>query len=458
MRRHYARRRLLGAPALPPSKKLISALLKSLAFRLTDAQQKTALEITHDLTQPHPMQRLLQGDVGSGKTIVATMAALQAIEDGWQVAMMAPTEILAEQHYRKLSVWLAPLGIELAWLAGSQSKKERAAALQKVQAGEASLVIGTHAIFQEQVQFARLGLVIVDEQHRFGVQQRLSLRQKAQSAEVAAPHQLMMSATPIPRTLSMSYYADLDVSVIDELPPGRTPIVTKLVSDARRDEVLQRVHDACQQGKQAYWVCPLIEESESLQLQTAIDTYEYMRSAFPDLKVGLLHGRMKAAEKQDVMAQFSANQIQLLVATTVIEVGVDVPNASLMVIEHAERMGLSQLHQLRGRVGRGAEKSTCILLYQSPLSELARARLKVIYESSDGFEIAQADLHLRGPGEFLGVRQSGLPMLKIADLERDADLLAASKAVAEKLLREHPEAVEKHLQRWLGYAEELVKV
>ncbi len=458
MRRHYARRRMLGAPALPPSKKPISALLKSLAFRLTDAQQKAALEITHDLTQPHPMQRLLQGDVGSGKTIVATMAALQAIEHGWQVAMMAPTEILAEQHYRKLSVWLAPLGIELAWLAGSQSKKERAAALQKVQDGEASLVIGTHAIFQEQVQFARLGLVIVDEQHRFGVQQRLSLRQKAQSAEIAAPHQLMMSATPIPRTLSMSYYADLDVSVIDELPPGRTPIVTKLVSDARRDEVLQRIHDACQQGKQAYWVCPLIEESESLQLQTAIDTYEYMRSAFPDLKVGLLHGRMKPAEKQDIMAQFSANQIQLLVATTVIEVGVDVPNASLMVIEHAERMGLSQLHQLRGRVGRGAEKSTCILLYQSPLSELARARLKVIYESSDGFEIAQADLHLRGPGEFLGVRQSGLPMLKIADLERDADLLEASKIVAEKLLREHPDAVEKHLQRWLGYAEELVKV
>ena len=458
MRRHYARRRRLGAPALPPSKKLISALLKSLAFRLTDAQQKAALEITHDLTQPHPMQRLLQGDVGSGKTIVATMAALQAIEHGWQVAMMAPTEILAEQHYRKLSVWLAPLGIELAWLAGSQNKKERAAALQKVQGGEASLVIGTHAIFQEQVQFARLGLVIIDEQHRFGVQQRLSLRQKAQSAEIAAPHQLMMSATPIPRTLSMSYYADLDVSVIDELPPGRTPIVTKLVSDARRDEVLQRVHDACLQGKQAYWVCPLIEESESLQLQTAIDTYEYMRSAFPGLKVGLLHGRMKPAEKQDIMAQFSANQLQLLVATTVIEVGVDVPNASLMVIEHAERMGLSQLHQLRGRVGRGAEKSTCILLYQHPLSELARARLKVIYESSDGFEIAQADLHLRGPGEFLGVRQSGLPMLKIADLERDTDLLEASKAVAEKLLREHADAVEKHLQRWLGYAEELVKV
>lgn len=458
MRRHYARRRKLEAPALPISKKLISTLLKSLAFRLTDAQQKAALEITRDLTQAHPMQRLLQGDVGSGKTIVATMAALQTIEHGWQVAMMAPTEILAEQHYRKLSTWLVPLGIELAWLAGSQGKKERAAALNKVLSGEARLVIGTHAIFQEQVQFARLGLVIIDEQHRFGVQQRLQLRQKARTGEVAAPHQLMMSATPIPRTLSMSYYADLDISVIDELPPGRTPIVTKLVSEMRRDEVLQRIHEACQRGKQAYWVCPLIEESESLQLQTALDTYEYMRSAFPDLKVGLLHGRMKPVEKQDIMAQFSANQIQLLVATTVIEVGVDVPNASLMVIEHAERMGLSQLHQLRGRVGRGAEKSTCILLFQGPLSELARARLKVIYESSDGFEISQADLHLRGPGEFLGVRQSGVPMLKIADLERDVDLLEASKQVAERLLREHPDAVEKHLQRWLGHAEELVKV
>ncbi len=458
MRRHYARRRNLGAPVLPPSRKLITALLKSLGFKLTNAQQKTALEITHDLTQSHPMQRLLQGDVGSGKTIVATMAALQAIEHGWQVAMMAPTEILAEQHYRKLSLWLTPLGIELAWLAGSQNKKEREAALTKVLSGEARLVIGTHAIFQEQVQFAKLGLVIVDEQHRFGVQQRLLLRQKAKSDDIEAPHQLMMSATPIPRTLSMSYYADLDVSVIDELPPGRTPIVTKLVSEARRDEVLQRIHEACLQGKQAYWVCPLIEESESLQLQTAIDTYEYMRSEFPDLQVGLLHGRMKPAEKQEVMAQFSSNRIQLLVATTVIEVGVDVPNASLMVIEHAERMGLSQLHQLRGRVGRGAEKSTCILLYQGPLSEMARARLKVIYESSDGFEIAQADLHLRGPGEFLGVRQSGLPMLKIADLERDADLLQASKEVADRLLQEYPEAVEKHLQRWLGYAEELVKV
>ena len=458
MRRHYAKRRSLGAPPLPSSKKLISALLKSLGFRLTDAQQRAALEITQDLTQPHPMQRLLQGDVGSGKTIVATMAALQAIEHGWQVAMMAPTEILAEQHYRKLHDWLQPLGITLAWLAGSQTRREREAALQLVQCGGASLVIGTHAIFQQQVQFARLGLVIVDEQHRFGVQQRLSLRQKAQSAEIAAPHQLMMSATPIPRTLSMSYYADLDVSVIDELPPGRTPVITKLVSEARRDEVLQRVHEACRQGRQAYWVCPLIEESESLQLQTAFDTYAHLKEAFPDLQVGLLHGRMRPAEKQEVMARFSTNQLQLLVATTVIEVGVDVPNASLMVIEHAERMGLSQLHQLRGRVGRGAAKSSCILLYQNPLSELARARLKVIYESSDGFEIAQADLHLRGPGEFLGVRQSGVPMLKIADLERDADLLQSAKSAAERLLREDPGAVDRHLQRWLGHAEELVKV
>lgn len=458
MRKHYVRRRSFGAPALPPSKGLVSALLKNLGFSLTAAQQRAALEISHDLSQPHPMQRLLQGDVGSGKTIVATMAALQAVEHGWQVAMMAPTEILAEQHFRKLSGWLQPLGLRLAWLAGSQTRKEREAALQEVRSGEANLVIGTHAIFQEQVQFAKLGLVIVDEQHRFGVQQRLSLRQKAQSSEITAPHQLMMSATPIPRTLAMSYYADLDVSVIDELPPGRTPVVTKLVSNARREEVLERIHDACLQGRQAYWVCPLIEESESMELQAAFDTYEYMQNTFPDLRIGLLHGRMKPAEKQDVMSRFSANELQLLVATTVIEVGVDVPNASLMVIEHAERMGLSQLHQLRGRVGRGSEKSNCILLYQKPLSDLARARLKVIYECNDGFEIAQADLLLRGPGEFLGVRQSGVPMLKIADLERDADLLKSAKAAAERLLRETPKAVELHLHRWLGHAEDLVKV
>ena len=454
MRKHYIKRRSVNAPQFKKSSQLVSTLLKSLPFALTAAQQKVALEIEQDLTHTHPMQRLLQGDVGSGKTIVACMAALQAIESGWQVALMAPTEILAEQHYRKMLGWLTPLKINIAWLTGSQNKKDREAALKSIADGSAQLVVGTHALFQEAVQFAKLGLALIDEQHRFGVQQRLALRQKGQPE----PHQLMMTATPIPRTLSMSYFADLDVSVIDELPPGRTPIVTKLVSDERRDEILNRVREACNEGNQAYWVCPLIEESESLQLQTANDTFALMQSEFPELKVGLVHGSMKPAEKQAVMAAFSAGETQLLVATTVIEVGVDVPNASLMVIEHAERMGLSQLHQLRGRVGRGKAKSTCILLYQNKLSDTARARLKVIYESNDGFAIAQADLHLRGPGEFLGVRQSGLPMLKIADLERDADLLAVAKNIAEPLLKQYPKEVEQHLERWLGSSGELVKV
>ena len=454
MRKHYERRRSVDAPQFKKSQKLVSALLKSLPFALTQAQQKVAVEIERDLMQRHPMQRLLQGDVGSGKTIVACMAALQSIENGWQVALMAPTEILAEQHYRKMMLWLTPLNIQIAWLTGSQSKKDRTIALEAMAIGSAQLVIGTHALFQEAVQFKKLGLAIIDEQHRFGVQQRLALRQKGQPE----PHQLMMTATPIPRTLSMSYYADLDVSVIDELPPGRTPIVTKLISDTRRDEILQRVREACMQGNQAYWVCPLIEESEALQLATANDTYALMQTEFPELKVGLVHGRMKPAEKQTVMAAFSAAEIQLLVATTVIEVGVDVPNASLMVIEHAERMGLSQLHQLRGRVGRGAAKSTCILLYQNKLSETARARLKVIYESNDGFAIAQADLHLRGPGEFLGVRQSGVPMLKIADLERDVELLEAAKSMADLLLKNYPVEVEQHLNRWMGSAGDLIKV
>lgn len=454
MRKHYARRRSVSAPQLKRSKQLISALLKGLPFALTSAQQKVALEIERDLSQAHPMQRLLQGDVGSGKTIVACMAALQCVENGWQVALMAPTEILAEQHYRKMLSWLEPLNITIAWLTGSQSKKDRDAALKAIANGEAKVVVGTHALFQEAVRFNRLGLAIIDEQHRFGVQQRLALRQKGQPE----PHQLMMSATPIPRTLSMSYYADLDVSVIDELPPGRSPIVTKIVSDVRRAEILQRVREACLQGNQAYWVCPLIEESEALQLATANDTYALMQAAFPELKVGLVHGRMKPAEKQAVMAEFSAGHTQLLVATTVIEVGVDVPNASLMVIEHAERMGLSQLHQLRGRVGRGAAKSTCILLYQNKLSDTARARLKVIYESNDGFAIAQADLQIRGPGELLGVRQSGVPMLKIADLERDVELLEAAKAVADQLIEHYPAEVEQHLDRWMSTAGELVKV
>jgi len=454
MRKHYARRRSIDAPSMTASKVLISRLLKSLPFTLTQSQQKVAFEIGQDLTQPHPMQRLLQGDVGSGKTIVACMAALQAIESGWQVALMAPTEILAEQHYKKFMTWLAPLQLNIAWLTGSQNKKERESVLDDIANGQAQLIIGTHALFQEAVQFSKLGLAIIDEQHRFGVQQRLALRKKGEPE----PHQLMMSATPIPRTLSMSYYADLDISVIDELPPGRTPIVTRLVSDERRDEILQRVRTACLSGQQAYWVCPLIEESEALELQTATETFESLKENFSDLRVGLVHGRMKPAEKQAVMQTFNAGEIQLLVATTVIEVGVDVPNASLMIIEHAERMGLSQLHQLRGRVGRGTAKSTCILLYQNKLSETARARLKVIYESNDGFAIAQADLNLRGPGEFLGTRQSGVPMLKIADLERDVDLLGAAKNEADKLLRENPQAVEKHLARWLSHGAELVKV
>ncbi|MBC7757149.1 MAG: ATP-dependent DNA helicase RecG [Bdellovibrio sp.] len=456
MRKHYIKRRSINAPSIAVSTTLVPQMLQNLAFTLTNSQKKVIAEISTDLTQPHPMQRLLQGDVGSGKTIVACMAALQAIEHGWQVALMAPTEILAEQHYKKFSQWLVPLNLNIAWLTGSQSKKERELALTNIASGHAQLAVGTHALFQDAVTFKSLGLAIIDEQHRFGVQQRLALRKKGEPE----PHQLMMSATPIPRTLSMSYFADLDVSVIDELPPGRTPIVTKLVSDERRDEILQRVREACMAGSQAYWVCPLIEESEALQLQTANDTFAHMQETFPELKVGLVHGRMKPAEKQAVMAQFSAGAIQLLVATTVIEVGVDVPNASLMVIEHAERAGLSQLHQLRGRVGRGAAKSTCILLYQSDkkLGEIARARLKVIFENTDGFIIAQADLHLRGPGEFLGTRQSGVPMLKIADLERDADLLESAKNVADKLIKEYPQAVEKHLERWMSHAGELVKV
>ncbi len=458
MRRHYAKRRASDAPVLKSSNKLVGQLFAKLPFRLTHAQQKAAAQISADLAQPHPMQRLLQGDVGSGKTIVATIAALQAIEAGWQAAFMAPTEILAEQHYQKLTHWLQPLGVQIAWLTGSQNKTSRQANLDAASSGMANLVVGTHALFQENVSFAKLGLTIIDEQHRFGVQQRLALRQKGQPE----PHQLMMSATPIPRTLSMSYYADLDVSTIDELPPGRTPIITKLVSDERRDEVLARVREACLQGSQAYWVCPLIEESEALQLQTAQDTYAYMQMTFPDLKIALVHGRLKPAEKQAVMEAFKNNEIHLLVATTVIEVGVDVPNASLMVIEHAERFGLSQLHQLRGRVGRGAIKSTCILLYQDNaqqrLSETARQRLKIIFENTDGFKIAQEDLKLRGPGEFLGTRQSGVPMLKIADLERDADLLQAAKDIADDLLQSAPQAVELHLARWLSQGAELIKV
>jgi ATP-dependent DNA helicase RecG len=453
MHQHYRRRRAQSAAPMPPRQRLTRALLAALPFPLTSAQQRVMTEITSDLAKPHPMQRLLQGDVGSGKTIVAALAALQAIENGFQAAIMAPTEILAEQHYQKLSAWLEPLGLRVVWLAASLPKKEKQAALTAVAEGEAQLAIGTHALFQDQVVFRNLGLAIIDEQHRFGVHQRLALRQKG-----AQPHQLMMSATPIPRTLSMSYYADLDVSVIDELPPGRTPVVTKLVGDRRRDEVVARVRDACLNGRQAYWVCPLIEESETLQLKTAVETFETLTATFPELKVGLVHGRLHARDKAATMAAFKAGEIQLLVATTVIEVGVDVPNASLMVIEHAERFGLSQLHQLRGRVGRGAAKSACILLYQTPLSETARSRLRIIYENSDGFEIARQDLLLRGPGEFLGARQSGVPLLHIADIEQDQSLLEAARRIAEKIIAEQPEVAERHLQRWLAGAEQYLKV
>lgn len=460
MRMHYQQRRNGSAPVLVAKNDLTRALLKLLPFDLTHAQKKAFAEINRDLAEPHPMQRLLQGDVGSGKTIVATLAVLQSIENNFQAALMAPTEILAEQHYQKLSAWLGPLlgqhGLRIAWLGGNQKKKEREIALADVAAGNALLAIGTHALFQDQVEFDRLGLVVIDEQHRFGVHQRLALRKKGAGA-YSMPHQLMMSATPIPRTLSMSYYADLDVSVIDEMPPGRAQVITKLVAEARRDEVTARVREACRDGKQAYWVCPLIEGSEALQLKTALETHQGLTGTFPELRIGLVHGRLPFQEKSHVMEAFARGEIHLLVATTVIEVGVDVPNASLMVIEHAERMGLAQLHQLRGRIGRGAAGGVCILMYQQPLSTTARERLRIIFEHTDGFEIARRDLQLRGPGEFLGARQSGLPMLRFSDLERDEDLLDAAQEVAEELLRDYPEAAKRHLHRWLGRKSEYLR-
>jgi ATP-dependent DNA helicase RecG len=450
LRQAYRARREIGAPRLVAAGTLAAQLIARLPFALTAAQVRAVAEIATDLAQPYPMQRLLQGDVGAGKTLVAALAACQAIEAGWQVAFMAPTEILAEQHYLKLVEWFAALNVEVAWLTGSQKSKLKQA--QQAAARTAALVVGTHALIQEGVDYQRLGLVIIDEQHRFGVQQRLALRQKG-----GAPHQLMMSATPIPRTLAMSYCADLDVSVLDELPPGRTPIRTRLARDGRRDEVMAYVRNKVAAGRQVYWVCPLIEESETLQLQTALDTHAWLTEALPDLNIGLVHGRLKPAEKQAVMAAFVAGTLDLLVATTVIEVGVDVPNASLMVIEHAERFGLSQLHQLRGRVGRGTHESTCILLYADPLSQLARARLKIIFENTDGFEIARQDLQLRGPGEFIGSRQSGMPLLRYADLELDADLVETARALAETLLNHAPEQADQHRERWLGGREELLK-
>lgn len=464
LKRAQAARRAKGAAPLPDIGALSVAFQSALPFVLTSAQQRVLQQIRADLLAPYPMQRLLQGDVGSGKTVVAALAAAQAIDSGFQAVLMAPTEILADQHFRKIAAWMEPLGVQVTWLTGSLKKKEKTAAQQRIESGQAQLVIGTHALIQEAVQFSRLGLVIVDEQHRFGVGQRLTLRNKGLGATSATdatpivPHQLMMSATPIPRTLAMTYYADLEVSVIDELPPGRTPIVTRVIDQQRRAEVIERVHAAALEGRQIYWVCPLIEESEALQLQTATDTHAALVEALPDLKIGLVHGRLKAGDKQAVMDAFTRGEIDLLVATTVIEVGVDVPNASLMVIEHAERFGLSQLHQLRGRVGRGSAASICLLLYQSPLGLVARQRLRIMRESTDGFEIARRDLQIRGPGEFLGARQSGQAMLRFADLETDQWLVERARTVAQDLLANDPETVELHLARWLGAREDFLKV
>ena len=448
--------RSLRAPVLPKATRLPAQYLANLGFQPTGAQQRVANEIAYDLSQHEPMMRLVQGDVGAGKTVVAALAALQALEAGYQVALMAPTEILAEQHYITFKRWLEPLGIEVAWLAGKLKGKARASALEQIANG-APMVVGTHALFQEEVKFKHLALAIIDEQHRFGVQQRLALRKKGVAGELC-PHQLIMTATPIPRTLAMSAYADLDTSVLDELPPGRTPVNTVLVADSRRFEVVERVRAACAEGRQAYWVCTLIEESEELTCQAAESTYEELGSALGELKVGLIHGRMKPAEKAEIMAEFKAGNLQLLVATTVIEVGVDVPNASLMIIENPERLGLAQLHQLRGRVGRGSAVSHCVLLYHPPLSQIGRERLGIMRETNDGFIIAEKDLELRGPGEMLGTRQTGLLQFKVADLMRDADLLPAVRDAAQALVSRWPEHVSPLLDRWLRHGQQYGQV
>ncbi len=476
LKAHREARSQRRAPVLTGNGTLTRALLARTGFKLTRAQERVWREIAHDLKRSSPMQRLLQGDVGSGKTIVAALAALQAIESGKQVAFMAPTEILAEQHFRKLATWLEGLGVPVAWLSGSVPAKARRQALADLASGATPFAIGTHALFQEGVELPNLGLAIIDEQHRFGVAQRLALRGKG----LAEAHQLMMSATPIPRTLAMTFYADLDVSVLDELPPGRTPVATRLVNQKRRGEIVAWVGKLAAEGRQVYWVCPLIEESEKLELQTAVALHAELTgtlgalarcatnvaaappvpaatAALDPIRVGLLHGRMKPQEKADTMAAFVAGAIDVLVATTVIEVGVDVPNASVMVIEHAERFGLSQLHQLRGRVGRGAAESTCVLLFEEPVGEVAKMRLKVIFENTDGFEIARQDLLIRGPGEFLGARQSGVPLLRFADLERDEALIEPARDAAVELLAQDPAAAQAHLERWLGGREEYIK-
>ena len=460
---HLAREQL-RAPRLPLREGgLHEQLLAQLPFSLTAAQRRVCEEIAQDLQRGQPMHRLLQGDVGSGKTVVAALAAAICIDAGWQCALMAPTEILAEQHFRKLLDWLTPLNVGVAWLTGSQKTKERREMLERIASGEAQLVVGTHAVIQDKVQFQRLALAIIDEQHRFGVAQRLALRSKMQpdADGQADPHLLMMTATPIPRTLAMSYYADLHVSTIDELPPGRTPVLTRLISQQRRDEVIARIGAQLAQGRQVYWVCPLIEESEALDLQNATQTWEELGEALPGVQVALLHSKLPVADKKAIMAAFAGGDTGVLVSTTVIEVGVDVPNASLMVIEHAERFGLSQLHQLRGRVGRGAAASACVLLYApnetGRVSETAKARLMAMAETNDGFEIARRDLEIRGPGELLGARQSGSPLLRFADLEQDALLLDWARHWAPVMLRQCPTLAERHLERWLGGKAEFLK-
>lgn len=445
------------APIINGDHSMRLKLLSALPFTPTIAQQRVTDEIIEDLKQPYPMLRLVQGDVGSGKTLVAAMAACDVLQKGYQVALMAPTEILAEQHLKNMTEWFEPLGIRVGWLAGKVKGKARVQSLHDIASGEVQLVVGTHALFQAEVAFARLGLVIIDEQHRFGVDQRLSLKKKGEKLGLV-PHQLVMTATPIPRTLAMSAYADLDTSVIDELPPGRSPITTVVISEQRRPEIIHRVQEACSEGAQAYWVCTLIEESEALQCQAAEITFEELRVALPNLRIGLVHGRMKAAEKAEIMAKFKAHELDLLVATTVIEVGVDVPNASLIIIENPERLGLAQLHQLRGRVGRGSAKSHCVLLYKSPLSMTGKQRLQVMRDSQDGFYIAEQDLQIRGPGELLGTRQTGLQMLRIADLVRDAELLPQVQDMANDLWVSHPESVEPLIKRWLGDAERFANV
>jgi len=439
-----------GAPVLR-GERLTAALLRQLPFTLTSAQTRVFADVRRDLALDKPMLRLVQGDVGSGKTVVAALAALIAVESGQQAALMAPTELLAEQHYTTLSTWLSPLNIEVAWLAGKITGKARTAALADIAEGRAQVIVGTHALMQQGVSFHALGLAIIDEQHRFGVHQRLALRDKGQ-AGARVPHQLVLTATPIPRTLAMSAYADLDVSLIDELPPGRTPIQTVVLSQTRRPELIERIHRACLEGRQAYWVCTLIDESDEISAQSAQSTFDHLTAALPDVRIGFVHGRQKPAEKQAAMQAFKHGELQLLVATTVIEVGVDVPNASLMVIENAERLGLAQLHQLRGRVGRGSAASSCVLLYQPPLSRLARERLDTLRRTHDGFVIAEKDLELRGPGELLGPRQTGLAEFKIADLMRDTELMPQVQQMAEQILTTAPESADALVARWIGGA------